>query len=90
MTKAEVGAFRKKFGYGPTPIATGVDMIAIYVHKDNPIRDLTLAQLAAIFGGPARAAARRPSRRGARTGVSSSVTRRVTGSPVRARGGSSG
>lgn len=65
MTKAEVGAFRKKFGYGPTPIATGVDMIAIYVHRDNPIRDLTLSQLAAIFGAPAPSgnAAPEPARR---------------------------
>jgi len=50
MMKAdEIDAFEKKFGYKPTAVATSVDMLAVYVHKDNPIKSLTLQQVDAIF-----------------------------------------
>jgi phosphate transport system substrate-binding protein len=49
MKDAEVDAFQKQFGYKPTAVATSVDMLAVYVHKDNPIKGLTLQQLDAIF-----------------------------------------
>lgn len=45
----EIDDFEKKFGYKPTAIPTSIDMLAIFVHKDNPIQGLTLAQLDAIF-----------------------------------------
>jgi phosphate transport system substrate-binding protein len=45
----EIDAFEKKFGYKPTSIATSIDMLAVYVHKDNPIKFLTLQQVDAIF-----------------------------------------
>ena len=49
MKDKEVDAFEKAFGYKPTPLATGIDMLAVYVHKDNPIHGLTLQQVDAIF-----------------------------------------
>ena len=49
MKDKEVEAFEEAFGYKPTPLATGIDMLAVYVHKDNPIRGLTLQQVDAIF-----------------------------------------
>lgn len=50
MMKAdEIDAFEKKFGYKPTAIATSIDMLAVYVHKDNPLKSLTLQQVDAIF-----------------------------------------
>ncbi len=49
MKEAEIDAFEKKFGYKPTAIATSIDMLAVYVHKDNPIQSLTLQQVDAIF-----------------------------------------
>jgi phosphate transport system substrate-binding protein len=49
MKSKEVDAFEKKFGYKPTPLRTGIDMLAVYVHKDNPIASLSLEQLDAIF-----------------------------------------
>lgn len=45
----EIASFQKKFGYKPTTIATSLDMLAVYVHKDNPIKGLTLPQIDAIF-----------------------------------------
>lgn len=50
MKNEEIALFEKKFGYKPTPVVTGIDMLAVYVHKDNPIGSLTLAQVDAIFG----------------------------------------
>ena len=49
MKKQEIDDFEKKFGYKPTAIPTAVDMLAVYVHKDNPIQSLTMAQVDAIF-----------------------------------------
>jgi phosphate transport system substrate-binding protein len=49
MTSKEVDAFEKKFGYKPTAIKVAIDALAIFVHKDNPVKGLTLAQADAIF-----------------------------------------
>jgi phosphate transport system substrate-binding protein len=48
-TQTELGDFKKAHGYDPLRIATCIDMLAIYVHKDNPITGLTLPQIDAIF-----------------------------------------
>ena len=45
----EIAAFEKKFGYKPTQLRTAVDMVGVFVHKDNPIEGLSLQQLDAIF-----------------------------------------
>jgi phosphate transport system substrate-binding protein len=49
MKPSEVDDFEKKFGYKPTGIRTSFDALAIYVHRDNPLEQLTLAQADAIF-----------------------------------------
>jgi phosphate transport system substrate-binding protein len=49
MKDKEVEAFEKRHGYKPTPIAVAIDALAVFVHKDNPIEGLTLAQTDAIF-----------------------------------------
>ena len=49
MKGAEIDAFEKKFGYKPTAINVSLDSLAVYVHKDNPIKCLTLQQVDAIF-----------------------------------------
>ena len=45
----EVASFHKSFGYPPTVLTPCLERTAIYVHKDNPIEGLTLAQLDSIF-----------------------------------------
>jgi phosphate transport system substrate-binding protein len=47
--KEEIEAFQAKFGYKPTVVPTSIDMLAVYVNKDNPIAGLTLAQIDAVF-----------------------------------------
>lgn len=49
MKAAEADEFQTKFGYKPTQLRTSIDMLAVYVHKDNPIKGLTLQQVDAIF-----------------------------------------
>jgi phosphate transport system substrate-binding protein len=49
MKDKEIDDFEKQFGYKPTAIPTSIDMLAVFVHKDNPIQGLTLAQVDAIF-----------------------------------------
>lgn len=49
MKSTEIDEFEKKFGYKPTELRTAFDALAVYVHKDNPIQSLTLAQADAVF-----------------------------------------
>jgi phosphate transport system substrate-binding protein len=49
MKDAEIDAFEKKYGYKPVQLPTSIDMLAIYVNKDNPIKGLTFQQVDAIF-----------------------------------------
>ena len=49
MKPEEEDAFEKKHGFKPTKISVALDCLAVYVHKDNPIKGLTLAQLDCIF-----------------------------------------
>ncbi len=49
MKDKEIAAFEKKFGYKPTPIRVAIDALAVFVHKDNPIKGLSIRQVDAIF-----------------------------------------
>jgi phosphate transport system substrate-binding protein len=49
MKESEIDGFEARFGYPPTELATSIDMLAVYVHKDNPIQGVTLPQLDATF-----------------------------------------
>ncbi len=49
MKSKEVEAFEKKHGYKPTLIRVAIDALAVYVHKDNPIKGLSIPQVDAIF-----------------------------------------
>ena len=49
MKDAEIDEFEKAFGYKPVALPASIDMLAVYVHKDNPLQGLTLAQVDAIF-----------------------------------------
>lgn len=49
FTGTEVAAFKARHGYEPTRLTVAFDAIAIYVHKSNPLPQLTLAQLDRIY-----------------------------------------
>lgn len=49
MKDKEIESFEKRHGYKPTPVAVAIDALALFVHKDNPIEGLTIAQTDAVF-----------------------------------------
>jgi phosphate transport system substrate-binding protein len=49
MKKEEIDKFTEKFGYAPTEVKVAIDALAVYVNKDNPVTELTLADLDGIF-----------------------------------------
>lgn len=49
MKEKEI-ALAKKNGIEPIEFIVGYDALAVYVHKDNPIESITIAQLADIYG----------------------------------------
>jgi len=50
MRSTEIDQFEQRYGYKPTELRTSYDALAVYVHRDNPIQKLTLAQVEAVFG----------------------------------------
>ena len=49
MKSSEVAGFAGKFGHKPTKIAVAIDALAVFVHKDNPVKGLSLSQVDGIF-----------------------------------------
>ena len=49
MTADEREAFRRARFFEPVRFAVALDALAIYVHKDNPLRGITMQQLDAMF-----------------------------------------
>ncbi len=49
MKAAEIDPFEKKYGHKPTEVKVAIDSLAVFVHKDNPIKGLSLDQLDNIF-----------------------------------------
>lgn len=49
MKDNELQAFEEKFGYKPIAVPVAIDALAVFVHKDNPIKSLDIAQVDAIF-----------------------------------------
>ncbi len=49
MKGEEIDKFEKKYGYKPTKVAVAIDTLAVFVHKDNPIKSLTMQEVDAMF-----------------------------------------
>ena len=56
MKNKELEAFEKKHGYQPLAIPVAIDALAVYVHKDNPVKGLTIPQVDAIFSSTRKCA----------------------------------
>lgn len=54
MTGSELDRFESRYGYQPTEVRVGIDALAVFVHRDNPIEGLNLQQLDAIFSSTYR------------------------------------
>ncbi|WP_290651808.1 phosphate ABC transporter substrate-binding protein [Aquisalimonas sp.] len=49
MRESEIQAFEEAHGYPPTLVRTAIDVLAVYVNRDNPIEGMTLPQVDAVF-----------------------------------------
>jgi len=49
MKPEEIEAAKKNTGKAPEEFIVGYDALAIYVHKDNPLNEITLDQIAQIY-----------------------------------------
>jgi len=49
MKLREQEAFEKRYGYKPTAVRVAIDALAVFVHKDNPLKGLRIDQVDAIF-----------------------------------------
>ncbi|WP_111977228.1 PstS family phosphate ABC transporter substrate-binding protein [Algibacillus agarilyticus] len=49
MKSKEIEAFEKRYGYKPTGVRVAIDALAVFAHKDNPIKGLTIKDVDAIF-----------------------------------------
>lgn len=49
MRSSEIASFEKEHGYKPTKVGVAIDALAVYVHKDSPIKGLSISQVDAIF-----------------------------------------
>lgn len=49
MKDKEIESFEKKHGFKPTAVPVAIDALAVFVHKDNPLKGMTMAQVDAIF-----------------------------------------
>jgi phosphate transport system substrate-binding protein len=54
MKGSEIDAFEKKYGYKPMEIKVSIDALAVYVHKDSPLKSLSLQQIDGIFSSTNR------------------------------------
>jgi len=57
MKSNEIDDFERRYGYKPVELGTGIDMLVVYVNKDNPIAGLNLQQVDAIFSNTRRGGA---------------------------------
>lgn len=49
MKSSEVDKFEAAFGYKPTVLRTGIDALAVYVHKDCPLDEISIENLTKVF-----------------------------------------
>lgn len=50
MEPAEIERATKEAGAPPQGYTVGLDALAVYVHKDNPLRSISIEELAEIYG----------------------------------------
>ncbi len=70
MKRKEIEAFEKRYGYKPTAVRVAVDALAIFVHKDNPIKGILLHDVDAIFSSTRRCGSSLPITKWSQLGLS--------------------
>ncbi len=73
MKDKEIEAFEKKYGYKPTPVAVAIDALAVFAHKDNPIKGMSIDQVDAVFSSTRKCGAPEAITKWNQLGVSGSL-----------------
>lgn len=73
MKDKEIEAFEKKYGYKPTPVAVAIDALAVFAHKDNPIKGMSIDQVDAVFSSTRKCGAEQDAGKWSDLGVSGSL-----------------
>lgn len=74
MKATEVDSFEGKYKYKPTAFPVAIDALAVYVHKDNPLQGMTIAQVDALFSKTRRWGARENVDRWSQLGVTGDLS----------------
>ncbi len=67
--ESEQQSFEERHGYPMTIAGVGIDTIAVFVHRDNPIEGLTIDEVDAIFSDTRRCGAAEPINRWGQVGL---------------------
>lgn len=70
MKDNEIQDFEKKYGYKPTAIPVAVDALAVFVHKDNPIKGMSMPMVDAIFSSTRKCGLEKPANKWGDAGLS--------------------
>jgi len=54
MKAEEIDTFEKRFGHRPTEVKVAIDALAVYAHKDNPVKGMTMQQVDGVFSSTYR------------------------------------
>lgn len=49
MKSSEIDAFKARYGYEPTKLPAAIDCLAVFVHRDCPIDEISIEQLQRVF-----------------------------------------
>jgi phosphate transport system substrate-binding protein len=49
MKPSEMDKFEERFGYKPTALRAAIDCLAVYVHRDCPLEELSIEQITRVF-----------------------------------------
>ena len=49
MKTKEIAAFEDRYGYKPMAIPVAIDALAVYVNKDNPLKEMAIDDVDAVF-----------------------------------------
>ncbi|MGE0080265.1 MAG: PstS family phosphate ABC transporter substrate-binding protein [Thiohalomonadaceae bacterium] len=73
MKDKEIEAFQKKYGYKPMEIRVAIDALAVYVHKDNPVKGMNMQQVDAVFSSTRKCGASEDINRWGQVGIGGSL-----------------
>jgi len=73
MKDKEIESFEKKYGYKPTPVAVAIDALAVFAHKDNPIKGMSIDQVDAVFSSTRKCGAEKDASKWSDLGISGSL-----------------